>query len=307
MKFNPDEVMVLIPTLNEAPTVGGVIKDFQKLGFRRILVMDGRSTDKTVEIARSTGVTVKTQTGKGKGNAIIEALELVETPYAILVDGDGTYTAKDSEKMLRPLYLGFDHVIGDRLGSPEKGAFGYLNYKGNQLINVLFKIAHGRELHDILSGYRAFTMDSIRQMNLRERGFEIETEITVEAVRNNQRIMVVPVLYRKRMGTRTKLDPLYDGAKIITTLYRLAKVNNPIFYFGFIGMIITVLGVITGVYVVMEWLRHVEHIPMTILTVLLIMVGFEIFMFGIISDIILSFHREVLHELQLLQQPRQPK
>jgi dolichol-phosphate mannosyltransferase len=307
MKFNPDEVTVLIPTLNEAPTVGGVIKDFQKLGFRRILVMDGRSTDKTVEIARSTGVTVKTQTGKGKGNAIIEALELVETPYAILVDGDGTYTAKDSEKMLRPLYLGFDHVIGDRLGSPEKGAFGYLNYKGNQLINVLFKIAHGRELHDILSGYRAFTMDSIRQMNLRERGFEIETEITVEAVRNNQRIMVVPVLYRKRMGTRTKLDPLYDGAKIITTLYRLAKVNNPIFYFGFIGMIITVLGVITGVYVVMEWLRHVEHIPMTILTVLLIMVGFEIFMFGIISDIILSFHREVLHELQLLQQPRQPK
>jgi dolichol-phosphate mannosyltransferase len=307
MKFNPDEVTVLIPTLNEAPTVGGVLKDFQKLGFRRILVMDGRSTDKTVEIARSTGVTVKTQTGKGKGNAIIEALELVETPYAILVDGDGTYTAKDSEKMLRPLYLGFDHVIGDRLGSPEKGAFGYLNYKGNQLINVLFKIAHGRELHDILSGYRAFTMDSIRQMNLRERGFEIETEITVEAVRNNQRIMVVPVLYRKRMGTRTKLDPLYDGAKIITTLYRLAKVNNPIFYFGFIGMIITVLGVITGVYVVMEWLRHVEHIPMTILTVLLIMVGFEIFMFGIISDIILSFHREVLHELQLLQQPRQPK
>jgi len=307
MKFNPDEVTVLIPTLNEAPTVGGVIKDFQKLGFRRILVMDGRSTDKTVEIARSTGVTVKTQTGKGKGNAIIEAMELVETPYAILVDGDGTYTAKDADKMLRPLYLGFDHVIGDRLGSPDKGAFGYLNYKGNQLINVLFKIAHGRELHDILSGYRAFTMDSIRQMNLRERGFEIETEITVEAVRNNQRIMVVPVQYRKRMGTRTKLDPLYDGAKIITTLYRLAKVNNPIFYFGFIGMIITVLGVITGVYVVMEWLRHVDHIPMTILTVLLIMVGFEIFMFGIISDIILSFHREVLHELQLLQQPRQPK
>jgi glycosyltransferase (TIGR04182 family) len=307
MKFNPDEVTVLVPTLNEAPTVGGVIKDFQKLGFRRILIMDGRSTDKTVEIARTTGVTVKTQTGNGKGNAIIEAMEIVDTPYVILVDGDGTYTARDAEKMLRPLYLGFDHVIGDRLGSPEKGAFGFLNYKGNQLINILFKIAHGRELHDILSGYRAFTIESIRQMNLRERGFEIETEITVEAVRNNQRIMVVPVQYRKRVGTRTKLEPFHDGAKIISTLYRLAKVNNPIFYFGFIGMIITVLGVITGVYVVMEWLRHVQHIPMTILTVLLIMVGFEIFMFGIISDIILAFHREVLHELQLLQQPRQPK
>jgi dolichol-phosphate mannosyltransferase len=307
MKFNPDEVTVLIPTLNEEPTVGGVIKDFQKVGFRHILVMDGRSTDRTLEIARSTGVTVKTQTGKGKGNAIIEAFGLVNTPYVLLVDGDGTYSAKDAEKMLRPLYLGFDHVIGDRLGSPDKGAFGFFNYRGNLLINALFKISHGRELHDILSGYRAFTMDSIRQMNLKEKGFEIETEITVEAVRNSQRIMVVPVQYHRRVGTRTKLDPFHDGAKIVTTMYRLAKVNNPVFYFGFIGLIITVLGIFTGVYVVMEWLKGINHIPMTILTVLLIMIGFEIFMFGVISDIILAFHREVLHELHLLQQPRQPK
>lgn len=303
MKVNPDEVCVLIPTLNEAPTIASVVKEFRELGYRQILVMDGRSTDKTLEIARGLGVTVKTQTGKGKGNAIIEALEQIRQPYVILVDGDGTYTAKDAEKLLRPLYLGFDHAIGDRLNTADKGAFNILNHTGNVLINVLFKIAHGSDLHDILSGYRAFTMDSIRSMRLKEKGFGIETEMTIEAVRNGQRIMVVPVRYRKRIGTRTKLDPVYDGVKIITTIYRLAKVNNPIFYFGLMGILLSLAGMGIGVYVVMEWLRGIDHVPMTILTVLLIMVGFEIFMFGVISDILLAFHREILHEIQLLQQP----
>jgi dolichol-phosphate mannosyltransferase len=306
MKVNPDEVCILIPTLNEAPTIGSVIKEFRELGYRHILVMDGRSTDKTLEIARGLGVTVKTQTGKGKGNAIIEALEQVRQPYVVLVDGDGTYTAKDAEKLLRPLYLGFDHVIGDRLNTADKGAFNFFNHTGNQVINILFKISHGSDLHDILSGYRAFTMDSIRAMRLKEKGFGIETEMTVESVRNGQRIMVVPVHYRKRVGTRTKLDPFYDGVKIISTIYRLTKVNNPIFYFGLMGILISLAGVGVGVYVVLEWLKGINHFPMTVLTVLLIMVGFEIFMFGVISDILLAFHREILHEIHLLQQPRQP-
>jgi len=305
MKVNPEEVCVLIPTLNEAPTIGAVIREFQQLGYTHILVMDGRSTDKTVEIARGLGVTVKAQSGKGKGDAIREAFDLVKQPYVILVDGDGTYTAKDAEKLLRPLYLGFDHAIGDRLNTADRGAFNVLNHTGNVLINILFKIAHGSDLHDILSGYRAFTMESVKAMRLKEKGFGIETEMTVEAVRNGQRIMVVPVHYRKRIGTRTKLNPFHDGTKIITTIYRLAKVNNPIFYFGLMGVVLSIAGVVVGVYVVMEWLKGITRVPLTILTVLLIMMGFEIFMFGVISDILLSFHREIIHEIQLLQQSRE--
>jgi dolichol-phosphate mannosyltransferase len=305
MKVNPDEVCVLVPTLNEAPTIGSVVKEFQQLGYTHILVMDGRSTDKTIEIARGLGVTVRTQSGKGKGNALMEAFEQIRQPYVILVDGDGTYTAKDAEKLLRPLYLGFDHVIGDRLNTADRGAFSFLNHLGNVLINFLFKVAHGTDLHDILSGYRAFTMDSVKGMRLKEKGFGIETEMTVEAVRNGQRIMVVPVHYRKRVGTRTKLNPFHDGVKIITTTYRLAKTNNPIFYFGLMGVLLSLSGMMVGVYVVMEWLKGITRVPLTILTVLLIMMGFEIFMFGVISDILLSFHREIIHEIQLLQQPRE--
>ncbi|MEN6609705.1 MAG: S-layer glycoprotein N-glycosyltransferase AglJ [Methanoregulaceae archaeon] len=308
MKINKDEVCILIPALNEAQTIKTLVKEFRDLGYSHILVMDGKSTDATVKLAKDAGAIVRLQSGTGKGNAIIEAFEVIEQPFILMLDGDGTYSPRDAEKMLTPLALGFDHVIGDRLINADEGAFSRLNLFGNQLLNMLFKVAHSRDLHDILSGYRAFTKNSINQMHLREKGFEIETEISVEAVRNGQRIMVVPIRYSKRPeGTKTKLSPFHDGIKIISTIYRLARVNNPIFYFGMLGLLISLLGFLVGIYVVIEWLHNIDHIPLTILTVLLIVVGIEIFMFGVISDMLLVFHREIVREIQLLQPPKQQK
>ena len=306
MKFNKDEVCILIPTLNESPTIGTVVREFVALGYNHILVIDGKSTDNTVKTAREAGATVRTQSGKGKGNAIIEAFEVIEQPYILMLDGDGTYSAKDAEKMLTPLFLGFDQVIGDRLINAEEGSFSRLNLLGNHMLNLLFKVAHSRDLHDILSGYRAFTRIALQQMHLKEKGFEIETEISVEAVRNGQRVMVVPIRYLRRPGTATKLSPFHDGIKIVSTIYRLARVNNPMFYFGMMGLFTSLLGLLTGIYVVLEWMRNIDHIPLTILTVLLIVVGIEIFMFGMISDMLLVFHREIIREVQVLQ-PKPPK
>lgn len=307
MKFEKDEVCILIPTLNEDLTIGKIVHEFRALGYNHILVIDGKSTDNTVKVAREAGATVRTQSGKGKGNAIIEAFEVIEQPYILMLDGDGTYAPRDAEKMLTPLFLGFDQVIGDRLINAEEGAFSRLNLFGNHMLNLLFKVAHSRDLHDILSGYRAFTHLAIQQMNLKEKGFEIETEISVESVRNGQRVMVVPIKYSSRPGTRTKLSPFHDGIKIVSTIYRLARVNNPMFYFGLLGVFTSILGMLTGVYVFLEWLQGIDHIPLTILTVLLIVVGIEIFMFGMISDMLLVFHREIIREVQLLQRQKPPK
>jgi glycosyltransferase (TIGR04182 family) len=307
MKFNKDEVCILLPTLNEAPTIGTIVREFKGLGYNHILVVDGKSTDNTVKNAREAGANVRTQSGKGKGNAIIEAFEIIEQPYILMLDGDGTYSAKDAEKMLTPLFLGFDQVIGDRLINAEEGSFSRLNLLGNHLLNMLFKVAHSRDLHDILSGYRAFTNLAVHQMHLKETGFEIETEISVESVRNGQRIMVVPIRYSRRPGTATKLSPFHDGIKIVSTIYRLARVNNPMFYFGMMGIFTSILGILTGIFVLLEWFRHIDHIPLTILTVLLIVVGIEIFMFGMISDMLLVFHREIIREIQLLHPDKEQK
>jgi dolichol-phosphate mannosyltransferase len=264
--------------------------------------MDGQSMDETQEIARRSGAEVHAQSTKGKGNAIIEALTLISTPYVLMVDGDGTYSAQDADRMVEPLLRGYQHVLGERMG---ERSFSWLNRIGNRLINNLFKMAHGRYLSDILSGYRAFSLESVRQMHLKEEGFEIETEMAVQAMKNNHQIAVIPVQYGVRKGTKTKLKPFQDGFRIIRTIYRLARVNNPLFYFGLIGILLFAGGAITGVYVLVEWFRNVEHLPMTILTLLLITLGFEMVMFGVIGDLMLAFHREIQLELQELRQKKQ--
>ncbi|MDH7593486.1 MAG: S-layer glycoprotein N-glycosyltransferase AglJ [Methanomicrobiales archaeon] len=305
MDISPDEVTILIPTLNEAPTIGELVRQFRAMGFPRIMVMDGHSTDGTAELAIREGAEVLVQTGRGKGNAIIEAFSKITSPYVLMIDGDGTYSPADAELMLTPLAKGADQVIGERF-TRGRDAFSGLNLYGNRVLNYLFKVAHGAYLSDILSGYRAFKMAAIRQMQLFEGGFEIEAEIAVESVRNQHRIVVVPVSYMVRHGTLTKLRPFRDGMRIARTIYSLAKMNNPIFYFGLIGLVTALVGTGVGAYIVLEWLKGIEHIPLTILTMLLITLGFQIFIFGLMGDMMLSFHRELMHEIHNMRRPPLP-
>ncbi|PWR74498.1 S-layer glycoprotein N-glycosyltransferase AglJ [Methanospirillum lacunae] len=302
MDIEKDQVCVLIPTLNEEPTIGGLIHRFFELGYSDILVIDGKSSDKTREIATTAGARVVVQTGKGKGNAFIQALSVLEKPYILLLDGDGTYDPEDAVLLLKPLLMGHDQSIGNRLVQDNYSSFHRLNLTGNRILNWLFKVAHGRYLYDILSGYRAFTLSSLKRMHLYEEGFGIETEISSEAVKNKDRIAVIPVKYGVRVGTVTKLDPIHDGIKIGRTIYRLAKLNNPIFYFGLIGAVITMSGVVMGLYIISEWFKKIDHIPLTILSMMLVIAGLQIFMFGIQSDMLLAYQREMLHEIQNLRE-----
>jgi dolichol-phosphate mannosyltransferase len=304
MDIEKDQVCVLIPTLNEEPTIGGLVRRFFELGYSDILVIDGKSADRTKEVATDAGARVVVQTGKGKGNAFIEAIAQIEKPYILLLDGDGTYDPGDADALLDPLMKGYQQSIGNRLIQENYASFHRLNLTGNRILNWLFKVAHGKYLFDILSGYRAFTLASLRKMHLYEEGFGIETEVSSEAVKNNDRIAVIPVKYGVRVGSVTKLDPVHDGFKISRTIYRLAKLNNPLFYFGLIGIIISLTGAAIGVYIVSEWFRDIDHIPLTLLAVCLIIVGLQIFMFGIQSDMILAYQREMLHEIQSLRKER---
>jgi dolichol-phosphate mannosyltransferase len=192
-----------------------------------------------------------------------------------------------------------DHVIGNRFSNLRGGSLKRLNLVGNWLINMLFGIIYGVRLRDILSGYRAFTRSGISSLDLSVTGFEIESEITIESLKKGLRIVEVPITYLPRAGgTRTKLSPLRDGPKIMLTIYRLAKTQNPLFYFGLMGAIFGSMGFLLGLYVVRDWLQgRIEHIPLTILTAILIIVGFQLFLMGIQGDMMATMHREVMREL----------
>ncbi|HPT38424.1 MAG TPA: S-layer glycoprotein N-glycosyltransferase AglJ [Methanothrix sp.] len=297
---NYKNVCVLIPTLNEEESIGPVIREFLELGFENILVADGHSSDGTVAKARAAGAQIFIQSGSGKGQALKEVFEEIQEDYILLIDGDGTYLPSEASSVLGPVLKGkADHVVGNRLGNVQGGALKRLNMFGNRMINLFFSTIYRVRLTDILSGYRAFTREGIVQLDLSTPGFEIESEITIESVKKGLRIIEVPITYRPRSaGTKTKLHPFRDGLKIILTIFRMAKTANPMFFFGLIGSFFGALGFLIGLYVALDWLYwRIDHIPLTILIAILIIVGFQLFLIGIQGDMMASMHRELISEL----------
>lgn len=296
-----EDVCILIPTLNEEDAIAEVVGEFKAMGFENVLVIDGHSVDDTVELARKAGARVVTQSGKGKGQAVKEAFDLIESDYILMVDGDGTYLPSEVHTLLDPVLKGrYDHVLGNRFGNLQEGALTRLNMAGNRLINRFFRSVYKVPLSDILTGYRALTREGAQRLDLTMIGFEIETEMTIESVKKGLRMTEVPITYRKRAsGTETKLNPFKDGAKILITIYRMAKTQSPLFYFGMMGSVFGAIGFVLGLYVVSEWLDgRVEHIPLTILTAILIIVGFQLFLVGVQGDVMASMHREMMRELR---------
>ncbi|MCZ7381597.1 MAG: S-layer glycoprotein N-glycosyltransferase AglJ [Candidatus Methanoperedens sp.] len=304
--MNKEEVCILIPTLNEGKTIEGIIKEFKSLGFSDILVIDGHSTDGTGEKAKNAGARVVIQSGTGKGQAVSQAFQLITSKYVVMIDGDGTYLPEEVEKILEPVVSGqADHVIGNRFVNYRKGAFTGLNLLGNRILNKIFGFAYGIWLKDILSGYRAFNYAAIKQIELNTTGFEVETEITVECVKKDLKIVEVPITYLARVsGAATKLQPIRDGFRIASTIYLLARTHNPLFYFNIIGGLLTISGMAVGIYVVDEWLKDINHIPLTILATLLIVTGIQMFIFAILSDLIVSMHRENMHTMRKIMKAK---
>jgi dolichol-phosphate mannosyltransferase len=305
--MNKEDACILIPALNEGKTIGELVKGFKSLGYQNILVIDGHSTDDTVKKAENAGAKVIVQSGKGKGQAVNQAFRVITGKYVVMIDGDGTYLPEEVDRLLEPVVAGVaDQVIGNRFANYQKGAFTRLNLFGNKLLNKIFGFAYGIWLEDILSGYRAFNIDAIKQIELNRTGFEVETEITVECVKKELKTIEVPITYLARVsGAATKLQPLRDGFKIFSTIYLLARTHNPLFYFNLIGGLLTISGVAIGIYVVDEWLKNITHVPLTILATLLIVIGIQMFIFAILSDLIVSVHKEDMRMMRKILKERE--
>ncbi|WP_435117055.1 S-layer glycoprotein N-glycosyltransferase AglJ [Halolamina sp. C58] len=295
-----ERVTVLLPTYDEAATIGDCVDGFRAQGFDDVLVMDGGSDDDTRGIAREHGARVEIQSASGKGQAIREAVrEHIDREYVLMADGDGTYKPEDADRMLAPLDEGYEHVIGDRFADMEDGAMTRLNKVGNKLTNRLFSLIHGESFDDILSGYRAFSRDSFGRLRLSADGFGIETEMAVECAMQGIPTAVVPITYLERpAGSNTNLHPIRDGGIIFLELFRRAKTSNPLFYFGSVGVASGLAGTVIAAFVAIEWFVYgVPHQIWALAGAAGILLGVQLLMFGVLSDLILTLHREQLDRI----------
>jgi glycosyltransferase (TIGR04182 family) len=296
-----EKVCVLVPTYNEAETITAVVEGYREQGFDDVLVIDGGSTDGTQDLAAAAGARVREQRGSGKGQAVREAMEYIDRPVVLMVDGDSTYRFDEAGRMLDPILDGrAEHVIGNRFANMQPGAMTRLNQVGNRIINRAFRYIHGQDLVDILSGYRAFTCNSFDTLSLSAEGFGIETELAVECVKHSVRVEVVPITYEPRPEeSETNLRPVRDGSNIILRLYQMAKTNNPLFYFGSVGATSAFIGVMLAGYVAYAYLvSGISHSVLALAAGVALLFGVQLVMFGVLSELIVASNRRQTQQLE---------
>lgn len=213
------EIVCIIPTLNESATVAAVVRDSREFAHR-VVVVDGHSDDGTSEAAQNAGADVILQDGKGKGMALRTIFEKVIGDVYVIIDGDATYNAQEMERILMPILKGeADMVVGSRLrGKMEEGSITRMNKVGNRIFNYLINTLFNGEITDSQSGFRALNRKTVECLNLKSKGFEVETEMTVKALKKGLTITEVPITYVRRRGSLSKLNSLTAGSTILKTI-----------------------------------------------------------------------------------------
>jgi len=297
------EVEIIIPTLNEEETIGELINNIHSLVLPvkiSILVIDGGSTDSTLEICKGENIRLLLQQGtKGKGSAIREAVEYSRADIVVFIDGDGTYFPSDLVSLLEPLLNGkSDMVVGSRmLGKREKGSISLFNVLGNKLFNRTINFAMKSSVTDSLSGYRALYKKLFEDLVLFSNTFEIEVEMTVEALAKGYRVQEIPISYRARKGSNTKLDPLGDGIKIARTLLFILMNVKPLKFFAIISLAFFVVGLYPAAYVLNEKIStgEIVSMPSVVFSSLLFVTGTISLVAGLLCELLVSSRRRIEH------------
>jgi glycosyltransferase involved in cell wall biosynthesis len=182
-----DRVTVVIPTLNEEEAIGLLIDEIKEAGYRRVLVVDGYSKDKTVMIASDKGAKVVGQHGRGKTGAVLVARDIVDTPYFLLMDGDYSYDPKDIDKFVRHSN-GYDHIIGFR---PRNSPYISRTHKvGNWILTKTFNLLTGSNVPDVACGMYLMRTEKVKQLVLDREGFGIDQKISAKMLLDEKVIYV---------------------------------------------------------------------------------------------------------------------
>ena len=273
-----ESVAVVIPCRNEALSIAKVVDDFRRaLPDALIVVVDNASTDDTAAVARAAGATVLRESRRGKGFAVVRGFRATrDADYVVIVDGDDTYPAESVHVLLDGLRSGADMTIGSRLRTFDDGAYRAGHTFGNRLFIALVRMLFGVRTEDLFSGYRAFTQRFLNLSPLIAQGFEIEAELSMQALAGGFVVTEVPIHYRARgEGSVSKLNTLRDGYRILVALLAFFRDYRPLTCFGTVAVLFFLMSGMTGFTVLEEYFRtgQILRIPTAILSVGLGLIG----------------------------------
>ena len=278
------DIAVLIPCRDEEAEVAGVVAGFRAaLPQARIYVYDNSSRDRTGAVARAASAIVRTEPQQGKGNVVNRMFADIDAEVYLLVDGDGTYDPEAAPGLVRQLVANrLDLVNGRRDGGHERRGHDFGNVLLNRIVGHLFC----RRFDDMLSGYKVFSRRFVKSFPALAAGFEIETELTVHALRLRMPVGEVPTRYRGRPASESKLRTVRDGVRILWTIARLVKGERPLAFFSAAAALHAALSVGLAVPILVTFAKTglVPRLPTAVLAMGVMLLAFLSLACGLILD-----------------------
>ena len=225
------KLSIIIPAYNEAPTVKELIKQVKNLNLKKIqkeiIVVDDASTDGTKTIIQAqTGVkTVYLTNNQGKGAAVRAGLTKATGDYVIIQDADLEYDPRDILKLIKPvLDKKAEVVYGSRFLGPHKNMH-FWHLMGNKFLSFLCNLLYNTTLSDMEVCYKLFPTKLIRSLNLSQKRFGFDPEVTVKILKLGHRIYEVPISYAGREFSEGKKITWKDGVKVLYILFKYRLFN----------------------------------------------------------------------------------
>ncbi len=303
------KLIIQIPCYNEEQTLGVALAALPRAveGFDKVewLIVNDGSTDKTVSVARAHGVDHVVDLGGHRGLAKgflagLEAALRADADVIVNTDADNQYCADDIPKLVAPILRGEAEIVIGARPISEIEHFSPVKKLLQKLGSWVVRVASSTDIPDAPSGFRAMSRDAAMRLNVFS-PYTYTLETIIQAGQKGMRIVSVPVRTNPFLRPSRLMKSM--GAYIKRSIFTIVRIfisYKPLRFFTICGTLPFVAGVAIGVRWIMLFLRDPvrAHVPSLILAAILILIGVQLLIFGVIADII-ALNRKLLEDIQV--------
>ncbi len=303
------KLIIQIPCYNEEATLGATLADLPRnlpgIDTVEWLIIDDGSRDQTIEVAKASGVDhiVRHPKNQGLAKAFMSGLRAslaAEADIIVNTDADNQYCADDIPHLIEPILLKQAEIVVGARPITNIPHFSPIKKTLQRLGSYVVRLASNTNIPDAPSGFRAFSREAAYQINVFD-NYTYTLETIIQAGQKGMAITSVPVRVNGdlRPSRLVKSTPTYI-LRSMTTILRIFMLYKPLRFFLLAGSVPFSLGFLLGVRWLIFFLMGTERtrIPSLILTAILILIGFQLWMFGLVADL-MAANRRLIEDIQI--------